>query len=119
MSLKSKTYTIKHVIIGVLAVLSVVVLLGAIIHVLEIKAQRQSLEAIMIARNTIYDYHKDNNAFPENLAECGIEGLKDGWGKPPKYLRDPENVNAYSLYSAGSDGVFDTEDDTEMTGSIE
>ncbi|BBO90787.1 type II secretion system protein GspG [Desulfosarcina ovata subsp. ovata] len=70
-------------------------------------------------------YRLDNNAYPDSLADIGMDGLRDPWGNPYVYLRidgadlsgngqlrkDHGNVpvnSDYDLYSNGADGNSQT-----------
>lgn len=65
-------------------------------------------------------FELSNNRYPDNLAEIGLDGLKDPWGNPYRYLlvdgrkdlgpvrkdHDLKPINtAYDVYSMGPDGT--------------
>lgn len=65
-------------------------------------------------------FELSNNRYPDNLAEVGLDGLRDPWGNPYRYLlidgrkdlgpvrkdHDLKPINtAYDVYSMGPDGT--------------
>lgn len=77
----------------------------------------------------IDNYYAENNAYPDSLADIGMDAARDPWGSPYRYLRiDGANVKGkgksvgklrkdhnnvpvnsdYDLYSMGADGKSQT-----------
>ena len=64
-------------------------------------------------------YRKDHGKYPSSLKALtdytDDEMLIDKWGRPFRYIPKPDSQGrpnqSYELYSAGKDGLFNTEDD--------
>ncbi len=106
-------------IIGVLSAIAAPMFIGyrdrarAVVTVSDMKA----------IENAVFIYYADKGVLPDDLAEVGMDGLRDPWGRPYQYLRidgmplkgkdkvDPRKdhfmhpINSdFDLYSMGPDG---------------
>lgn len=104
--------------VAILAVL-VAVALPAYTDYSERRRVAQAIQDLVVLNAVIKNYHFDNNAYPNSLADVGAGGRLDPWGRPYVYLnlqdqnghggaRKNKNLvpinSDFDLYSLGKDG---------------